>query len=523
MHAIPAKPFRKSAFPHGTQLLPPSTAADALSPDVEPRIHIDLAPQLLMGAGPMVELLAKTRVGHYLDFRALDAIFLAFPADGLRRVPASRSDIFRDRFLTMPEKRLLMRFLKGADPSLGDPTGAASAPVPAPSGDGSAGEPTEADDGAPVAAEKKEPFATAMQEAGLTDKLQKLLSYAVVMSADGPGDMSKTDAVAAISLYQRSLMRFRIATPLLYANYGSVELAQAFCRLCAVRGGVYVLRRRASSLVSVPAESDARTEKRSLHTVVTDCGEQVRCKAVFGSGAALPSLSCAGASGTDADDDAHSRMHWRAACVVDGSVVRGDAKRVLLVVPRGARGNDTATVHVRQLDTSVKVCPAGMFVLYAETFGDEGSAADLRAVLESYITMGGVDNVSESEPRSEEEGLGEEEEPAAAAPADASCEAERKPNLLWGLMYARPVRKAAPAETAAGVTGVHVLGEGGAETDSSFAVEEARRLFEHVLPDAAFFEEPDDEEEEVEEAEEKKEVEEKEKSGTQEGNESEEK
>lgn len=56
------------------------------------------------------------------------------------------------------------------------------------------------------------------------------------------------DAVKSIQNFINSCGRFG-STPFLYTLYGSGEMPQAFCRLCAVFGGIYCLNKNVASFI----------------------------------------------------------------------------------------------------------------------------------------------------------------------------------------------------------------------------------------------------------------------------------
>lgn len=463
--------FRDVAFPHGLRQL--HRNSDALPASAESKILLDLAPRTLLAAGGMVELMVRTKVGHYIDFRALEATYVAFADHGLRHVPASRADVFQNRFITMLEKRLLMRFVKSA---MTEPPASVSS----------------------VSEEESVglTFEDEMRLASLTEKLKTFLNYGVALSVVSAADIPALDARESVALFQRSLMRFGTRTPFLYSNYGSSELSQAFCRLSAVHGGTYVLRRGVTAVVA--AKSDEDSESPQIVRVVTDNGEHVECKALISTASALK-----GVGPDNSTDSTHTGSVWRAMCVLDGSIVSESSSRVLVVIPKGTLGNKTATVRLRQLDSTVSVCPPGNFVLYAETMGGEGNEADVKSVLENYVSINA--DINQDGEVLEAEGnipfTGEEKsEPngyqAIHDDSLPSCEADQKPRLLWGAVYSRSINES-PALRPSKFDGLYLMAEGGAESDAAFCLEMAQIAFDQMLPDATFFEsegdkQPDD-------------------------------
>ncbi|NXM13143.1 RAE2 geranylgeranyltransferase, partial [Ploceus nigricollis] len=74
------------------------------------RFNIDLVSKLLYSRGLLIELLIKSNVSRYAEFKNATRV-LAFREGKVEQVPCSRADVFNSRQLTMVEKRMLMKFL----------------------------------------------------------------------------------------------------------------------------------------------------------------------------------------------------------------------------------------------------------------------------------------------------------------------------------------------------------------------------------------------------------------------------
>ncbi|NWH26064.1 RAE1 geranylgeranyltransferase, partial [Grus americana] len=74
------------------------------------RFNIDLVSKLLYSRGLLIDLLIKSNVSRYAEFKNATRI-LAFREGKIEQVPCSRADVFNSRQLTMVEKRMLMKFL----------------------------------------------------------------------------------------------------------------------------------------------------------------------------------------------------------------------------------------------------------------------------------------------------------------------------------------------------------------------------------------------------------------------------
>lgn len=453
-----------ATFPHGVRQLHSSDAHHALSNDVQRKIYLDLSPRTLLAAGAMVELMAANKVGHYVDFRPLEATYVTFMDYGLRYVPASRSDVFQNCFVTMLEKRLLMRYVKSvmAIPSV---------PIPSSSDEEAGGI----------------SFGEEMRLASLTDKLKTFINYGIALSTTDAADRTASEAREAIALYQRSLMCFGTRTPFLYTNYGSSELPQAFCRLSAVHGSTYVLRCGISGVITKPVSHTQDTQQ--IVRIITSDGEHVACKALVSTSSSLPSACI-----VDNSDDVHTGHLWRAICVLDSSIVVSSHQRLLVFVPKGTLGNETAGVRLRQLDSSVGVCPKGYFVLYAETVGIEGSESDVTNVLKSYVAFNNSGNEVRDHETSQAERCGvpecvksnSNELKSDLSELPPSEDALLKPKVLWGAVYSKTVHKY-PKLRSSMFSGLHLLAEGGAEADAEFCLKTSRMAFKTMMPEASFF------------------------------------
>lgn len=74
------------------------------------RFNIDLVSKLLYSQGLLIDLLIKSNVSRYTEFKNVTRI-LAFREGRVEQVPCSRADVFNSKELTMVEKRVLMKFL----------------------------------------------------------------------------------------------------------------------------------------------------------------------------------------------------------------------------------------------------------------------------------------------------------------------------------------------------------------------------------------------------------------------------
>jgi RAB protein geranylgeranyltransferase component A len=87
---------------------------------------ISLAPTIVPCAGPTIDVLIRSKVASYCTFRLLQktAVFDAVNTKSngsdtwpLKKVPSSKEDIFKDKSLSLVDKRKLMKLLQQANPS----------------------------------------------------------------------------------------------------------------------------------------------------------------------------------------------------------------------------------------------------------------------------------------------------------------------------------------------------------------------------------------------------------------------
>jgi hypothetical protein len=168
----------------------------------------------------------------------------------------------------------------------------------------------------------------------------------------------------------------------------------------------------------------------------------------------------------------NAKSIWRFAGLLDGSAFEELAPRATAVFPRNTCGNPNSSIRVLQMDSSAHICPEGMYVLYAETLGSDGTELDLISTLSSLIDFDVEDN-SMSEiltPRDDEE---------------RSC-----PRVLWYMMYPQEYPASVVHESSAEnmmPPGLCLVKDSPYESDGNEIMEESRRCFRLICPSQDFF------------------------------------
>ena len=229
---------------------PPTTPLEHIIHDSR-RYQLDLSPQLLLSGGVAVDVLVRSGVHEYVEFLPLDDMFVAAASnDGtgtssftIQHVPCSKADVFKTTTLSMLDKRILMKFLRfvmdintnngnvlnknekslGKGRSLTRPQNAPTLAYP------------------DYEEYMDQPLSTFYQRCQMSDKLQSIVTHAIGYVSVLPSEIKTSEGLRMVSNVLSSLGKFS-KSPFLCTKYGNSELPQAFCRLCAVYGGVYMLR-----------------------------------------------------------------------------------------------------------------------------------------------------------------------------------------------------------------------------------------------------------------------------------------
>merc|ERR1712126_532105 len=177
------------------------------------KFNIDLTPRLLFSRGDMVELLISSNISRYTEFKSVTRVMTMLDGN-LEQVPSSRSDVFNTKKISVVEKRILMKFLTQC---------------------------MQEEDNI----DTNKTFAEYLRKQNLTENLIHFVLHSIAMVQQSD---SVTKGLEATRKFLSSLGRFG-PTPFLWSMYGTGELPQAFCRLCAVFGGIYYLGKTVSQVV----------------------------------------------------------------------------------------------------------------------------------------------------------------------------------------------------------------------------------------------------------------------------------
>ncbi|XP_037322611.2 rab proteins geranylgeranyltransferase component A 1 isoform X1 [Pungitius pungitius] len=279
------------------------------------RFNIDLVSKLLYSRGSLVDLLIKSNVSRYAEFKNVTRI-LTYRHGNVEQVPCSRADVFASRQLSVVEKRKLMRFLTSCVEETDEQR-----------------------------AYKARPYLEFLHDQQLGENLQHFLLHSIAMATE---DTLTEEGLASTRHFLRCLGRYG-NTPFLFPVYGLGEIPQCFCRMCAVFGGIYCLRHSVNCLL-------VDKETNRCKAVIDSRGQRISCRHFVVED---------GFVGLDRKKQATPpRFLSRAVLITDRSVLpSGSDQQVSMVtVPPVAAG--CPTVRMVELCPSTMTCMAGTYLVH---------------------------------------------------------------------------------------------------------------------------------------------------------------
>ncbi|WVQ64875.1 uncharacterized protein L199_003044 [Kwoniella botswanensis] len=178
------------------------------------RYALSLFPAILPSRGDLIDTLISSDVSKYVSFRALDSISLHTSEGEFKKVPGSKEEIFKDKTISLMDKRKLMKFLLFAA--------------------------SEFEESEILKGRETQPLIQFLQESfSLPTPLSESIIYAI-SHCSSPSEPT-LPALIRTRRYLKSIGRYGNNAFLVGQYGGAGEIAQGFCRACAVFGGTYIL------------------------------------------------------------------------------------------------------------------------------------------------------------------------------------------------------------------------------------------------------------------------------------------
>ncbi|XP_029557421.1 rab proteins geranylgeranyltransferase component A 1 isoform X2 [Salmo trutta] len=293
------------------------------------RFNIDLVSKLMFSRGSLVDLLIKSNVSRYAEFKNVTRI-LTYRNGKVEQVPCSRADVFGSKQLTVVEKRMLMKFLTFCLDFEQHPE--------------------EYQDFS------EHSFWDFLQTKKLTDNLQHFILHSIAMVIP---EVCTVEGLRATQHFLRCLGRYG-NTPFLFPLYGLGEIPQCFCRMCAVFGGIYCLRHSVQCLV-------LDKESGKCKAVIDTHGQRISCSHFVVED---------GYIGADQRKNTDSRQISRAVLITDRSILPSDSEQQisLVTVPPVEPGGPL--VRIIELCSSTMTCMLDTYLVHLTCSSASGSAQE---------------------------------------------------------------------------------------------------------------------------------------------------
>lgn len=217
--------------------------------------NVDLIPKFLMSCGTLVQILVKTDVTRYLEFKAVDGSFVV-NGGKVYKVPSTGAEALKSSLMGMLEKRRCQKFLEFV---------------------------AEYEEENPKTQQglnlRKSTAKEVFEHFGLKPDTIDFLGHAMALrDNDTYLNQPALETVHRIRLYAESVLRYG-NSPYIYPLYGLAEMPQGFARLSAIYGGTYMLNKPIEEIVYGP---DGKV------VGVKSEGEVAKCKLVIGDPSYFP-------------------------------------------------------------------------------------------------------------------------------------------------------------------------------------------------------------------------------------------
>ncbi|WVQ74521.1 hypothetical protein IAR50_004122 [Cryptococcus sp. DSM 104548] len=336
-----------------------NTSATALTPALEAdrrRYSLSLFPALIPSRGSLIDTLISSDVSKYVSFKLLDSVSIWNQEQGVaRRVPGSKEDVFKDKSVALLDKRKLMKFLLFA-----------------------AGE-FENDES--FKGKEDQPLLQLLQETfGLSPHLAASITYAIA-HCESPDEKSLPSLIRT-RRYLRSIGRYGPSSFLVGQYGGAGEVAQGFCRGCAVFGGTYVLGpasiptscaiTETGATISIPCHSRPVTAAHII-APIDHLPASALTKNTTLSPRATATAHCIAVSSSTPE------ILRRTAAAESEEEAENDDTSLIVFPPEG----DNPVVRCLINGEGTGSCPAGQYIIYLYASSDPSSNPS--ALLGSYL------------------------------------------------------------------------------------------------------------------------------------------
>jgi Rab GDP dissociation inhibitor len=178
--------------------------------------NIDLIPKFIMADGKLVKALVHTKVNESLNFQLIGGSYV-YKDEKVEKVPSTGAEALATKLVGFFEKRCLKNFLQFVADYSKDPSKYPKV--------------------------NNQTAKECMLDFRLEDATMTFIGHAMALEPDDSYlTRPAVELLKKLELYANSISKFQNQnSPYLYPMYGLGDLPQAFARLCAIWGGVYML------------------------------------------------------------------------------------------------------------------------------------------------------------------------------------------------------------------------------------------------------------------------------------------
>lgn len=305
--------------------------------------NLDLIPKFIMSCGLLVQILIKTDVTRYLEFKAVDGSFVV-QGGKVYKIPSNKEEALKSGLIGMFEKKTVASFLGYVDSYVeSDPS-----------------------------THKKNNLRTMtagelFKQFGLKGESVDFIGHAMgLFSNDTYLDQPAIEVINRCKLYIDSVLRYG-NSPYIYPLYGLGEMPQGFARLSAIYGGTYMLNKPIEEIVY---ENGAAVGVKSE-------GEVVKCKFVIGDPSYFPNKV------------KKSGQVARCICILSHPIANtnnAESAQIILSQKECNRKND---IYVSVVSFAHNVAPKGRYIAIVSTIVE--SATPEKEIEPALKVLGVID------------------------------------------------------------------------------------------------------------------------------------